>query len=153
MSTNTDAFLSLRDAVRLANDTAGAQEIWVPAWHFHLTRKSSTPGADDHDLAFGDLEITDSLTIHGAGINPVHVTQTVVQYQIQDHDAVFDLLGDYSTTPDGDVDYDDYYQWWTANSQDFYADGNDDKVIDEADYQIWLDNLWNTLDLINIEEF
>ncbi len=53
---------TLRAAIMQANFTAGADLITMPAGIFLLTR----PGNDDADV-LGDLDITDDLTIQGAG--------------------------------------------------------------------------------------
>jgi hypothetical protein len=53
---------SLREAIIDANNNAGHDSISLPAGTFTLTR----PGADDVSL-LGDLDITDPLTITGAG--------------------------------------------------------------------------------------
>lgn len=53
---------TLRAAIQAANATAGPDTIIVPAGTFSITR----PGFDDVAV-FGDLDITDSVTIQGAG--------------------------------------------------------------------------------------
>jgi len=53
---------TLRAAIQQANFSAGADTITLPAGVFTLTR----PGLDDAAV-LGDLDITDSLTIQGAG--------------------------------------------------------------------------------------
>jgi hypothetical protein len=55
--------LSLREAVRQANNTADAQEIWLPAWTFRLTLDETDAGVPN--LAVGDLDVTQNLTIRG----------------------------------------------------------------------------------------
>lgn len=55
--------LSLREAIREANASPGADEIVLPAGTFNL----SLVGADEDSAATGDLDITDDLTITGAG--------------------------------------------------------------------------------------
>ncbi len=60
--------LSVREAIGLANASPGTQEIWLPAWDFNLTRDRATYGGGsvtDTSIAFGDLDITDSLVIRG----------------------------------------------------------------------------------------
>ena len=54
---------SLREAVDNANACPGAQTINLPAGHYPLT----IAGADEDANATGDLDITDDLTIVGAG--------------------------------------------------------------------------------------
>ena len=53
---------TLRAAIMQANFTAGADTITLPPGTYKLTR----PG-DDDQAVLGDLDITDSLTIVGAG--------------------------------------------------------------------------------------
>lgn len=54
---------SLRAAVQQANATDGADEIVLPEGIFSLI----TPGADEDVAATGDLDITESVTLRGAG--------------------------------------------------------------------------------------
>src|SRR5207248_424021 len=54
---------SLRDAILGANATPGADVITLPAGTYTLT----IAGADEDAGATGDLDITDDLTINGAG--------------------------------------------------------------------------------------
>jgi predicted outer membrane repeat protein len=54
---------SLREAVLDANFAAGADVISLPAGHFRL----SIPGANEDGGATGDLDVTDDVTITGAG--------------------------------------------------------------------------------------
>jgi CSLREA domain-containing protein len=56
---------SLREAVIEANATAGADTITLPAGTYQLTIAPAA-GADPHDSATGDLDITDALSIVGA---------------------------------------------------------------------------------------
>jgi uncharacterized repeat protein (TIGR01451 family)/CSLREA domain-containing protein len=53
---------SLRAAIMQANHTPGADTIIVPAGTYRLTRSGN-----DDDAAQGDLDVTDDLTIQGAG--------------------------------------------------------------------------------------
>jgi CSLREA domain-containing protein len=71
---NTDGDCSLREAIQAANTNAavdactagsGADTITVPAGTYTLT----ITGADEDANATGDLDITDSVTINGAGKN------------------------------------------------------------------------------------
>jgi CSLREA domain-containing protein len=95
---NSDGDCSLREAVRAANlntavdacpagSSAGADTIVVPAGTYTLTRSGS-----DNTAAYGDLDITQPLTIAGAGADTtilklgsglsdrlVHVLTTTVQ--------------------------------------------------------------------------
>ncbi len=66
-----DAYaLSLREAVIEANNGVGMVEVWVPAWHYRLTR-SGTENADNNDLDIsGDVRIVGvgpGLTVIDAG--------------------------------------------------------------------------------------
>jgi hypothetical protein len=54
--------MTLRDAISLANSTAGTQEIWVPAWRYLLTMAGSG------GVTQGDFDITSgTVTIRGIG--------------------------------------------------------------------------------------
>jgi predicted outer membrane repeat protein len=57
-----DVRLSLREAISRANTTPGADTVRLPVGVFGLT----LPGVDDQN-ASGDLDVTDSLTVVGAG--------------------------------------------------------------------------------------
>jgi predicted outer membrane repeat protein len=57
-----DGRLSLREAISRANVTPGADTIRLPAGVFGLT----LPGVDDQN-ASGDFDVTDALTVTGAG--------------------------------------------------------------------------------------
>jgi CSLREA domain-containing protein len=59
---DANGLCSLRAAIMQANFTAGADTITLPAGVYLLTR----PGNDDADV-LGDLDISDDLTIQGAG--------------------------------------------------------------------------------------
>jgi CSLREA domain-containing protein len=74
-----DADCSLREAIVAANAAPGADTITVPAGVYQFTRT----GNDDVG-AVGDLDITDSLTIIGAG-----AATTIIDGQ--DIDRVFDI--------------------------------------------------------------
>src|SRR3989344_2882469 len=58
-----DADCSLREAVGAANATAGADTVSIPAGTYTL----SIAGAGEDTNTTGDLDITDDLTINGAG--------------------------------------------------------------------------------------
>jgi CSLREA domain-containing protein len=58
-----DADCSLREAILAANAAAGADTITLPAGTYTLT----IAGVDEDASATGDLDITDDLTINGAG--------------------------------------------------------------------------------------
>src|SRR5215212_6070876 len=54
---------TLRAAIMEANGREGADSITIPPGTYNLTRA----GIDNEDALFGDLDITDDLTISGAG--------------------------------------------------------------------------------------
>ncbi|MEX1245345.1 MAG: choice-of-anchor Q domain-containing protein [Thermoanaerobaculia bacterium] len=58
-----DADCSLREAVIAANALLGADTVVVPAGTYTLT----IPGASENAAATGDLDVSDALTISGAG--------------------------------------------------------------------------------------
>src|SRR5207249_8949703 len=78
-------FTSLRAAIMEANTTAGADQIVLPAGTYNLT----IAGADEDFAASGDLDITDSLTITGAGA----ATTIIDASTIPGGDRVLDILG------------------------------------------------------------
>lgn len=63
MVNSGDGVNSLREAIICANGTPGADTISVPAGTYTL----SLAGANEDATATGDLDITDSLTLNGAG--------------------------------------------------------------------------------------
>jgi CSLREA domain-containing protein len=77
-----DADCSLREAIAAANAAAGADTVTVPAGTYTL----SIAGAGEDANATGDLDITDDLTITGAG-----ATTTVIDGN--GLDRVFDVRG------------------------------------------------------------
>jgi CSLREA domain-containing protein len=54
--------MSLRDAIHRANITSGAEEIWLPAWEFRLTREGTESA---QDVSINDIDVTENLTIRG----------------------------------------------------------------------------------------
>jgi len=70
---------SLREAVQMSNSCAGIQTISIPAGTYALTRL----GAGEDAASTGDLDITDSVQILGAGSPTVDGNRT---------DRVFDVL-------------------------------------------------------------
>jgi CSLREA domain-containing protein len=60
---------SLRAAVQQANATTGTDEIVIPAGIFSLI----TPGEEENAAATGDLDITESVTIRGAGADKTFI--------------------------------------------------------------------------------
>ena len=155
-----DGGLSLREAVIAANANDNvAEEIWLPAWTFVLTRDRATfgTGTTDMDASFGDLDISDSLVVRGIQ------DQTSVAWRAGVTDAVFDLLGDFTgdgitSADDGDVDGSDYLTWSTQNGrgvgnpqlETFSADGNDDGMVNGDDLAVWQANFGNTLVLTDV---
>jgi hypothetical protein len=76
--------MSLRDAIHQANITSGAQEIWLPAWEFRLTREGTDAGAPN--VSIGDLDVTENLTIRGIELATKVDASAIV-------DAAFDQIG------------------------------------------------------------
>jgi predicted outer membrane repeat protein len=77
-----DGKLSLREAINAANAAPGADTIVLPAGVFKIT----TPGPAENNNATGDFDITDAVTIQGAGAGI-----TIVDGQ--QLDRVFDVIG------------------------------------------------------------
>jgi hypothetical protein len=77
-----DGMLSLREAVIQANASNGADTIVLPAGTYRLTRA----GANEDLATTGDLDITDSLTIAGAGAESTIIDGSGL-------DRVFQALG------------------------------------------------------------
>ena len=86
----TDGKMSLREAVTAANAHAGADTIVLPAGVFKIT----IPGAIENGNATGDFDVTQDLTIKGAGSSA-----TVID--AQKLDRLFDLLGNIGVTFSG----------------------------------------------------
>lgn len=76
---------SLRDAVVAANATAGADTISVPAGHYTLTG-----AAGENAAASGDLDITEALTVNGAGASATSIDGGGT-------DRIFDILAPAAT--------------------------------------------------------
>jgi hypothetical protein len=125
--------MSLRDAIHLANTTAGDAEIWLPAWDFTLTIER-TSQQTDIEPSYGDLDIKDSLAILGVKDSTSVAWQTGAAA-----DEVFELLGDYNL--DNVVDTDDQPLWHTS-------DGDDDGTVGgQGDYDAWANNYDATLSI------
>lgn len=143
--------LSLREAVDLANQASGPQTIWVPAWRFVLTRGRGT-NATDTSVAYGDLDVKNSMTIRGVQ------GRTSIAWKPGVIDKVFDLIGDFNN--DGQADYGsvssaDYTIWQNQNGssgawEQYSADADDDGDVDEDDYDLWVANFGHTLTLAGI---
>jgi hypothetical protein len=145
--------MSVRDAIELANNTAGTEEIWLPAWKYILTKERTTASdSPEEDVREGDLEIKDSLTIRGVDGSSVAWRAGAAA------DKVFELMGDYNNdgvTDDqpADVDAADYIIWQNQDGQigsNLAADGNDDGRVNELDYDVWQGNFGKTLMLWGI---
>ncbi|MEX0613041.1 MAG: S8 family serine peptidase [Pirellulales bacterium] len=146
--------LSVRETIDSANTMVGAEEIWLPAWGFILTRDRATfgQGTTDTSASFGDLDVDDSLTIRGVN------GSTSVAWRAGVTDKIFELLGDYNN--DGvtdqqaaDVDASDWVIWQSQNGQsgsDLAADGDDDGDVDQDDYNVWASNFGTTLMLYGV---
>ncbi len=81
---------SLRAAIQEANALAGLQTIVVPAGNYRLTRT----GANENAAATGDLDITQSVNIRGAG-----GAATIIDGNFTDR--VFDIFAGAATTISG----------------------------------------------------
>lgn len=147
--------MSLRDAIQLANITAGTQEIWLPAWQFVRTRQRTTAWyLPEANVWEGDIEITDSVILRGIGGASGPAT-TVAWMAGAAADKVFELVGDYENDIengiDRDVDGDDFLLWQrTVGTSDLSADGNDDGVVDNDDLYIWQQRVGNVLSIDSI---
>src|SRR5262249_9189945 len=78
----TDGKLSLREAVTRSNDRPGPDSIILPAGVF----KIAVDGANEDANATGDFDVTDAVTIRGAGAG-----LTVID--AQQKDRLFELIG------------------------------------------------------------
>jgi CSLREA domain-containing protein len=83
---------TLRAAVMQANFHAGADTIVLPAGAYKLTR----PGDDDLDIV-GDIDVTDDLTIKGAGA----AKATIDGNSAVTHDRVMQVMKNVSLTMSG----------------------------------------------------
>ncbi len=140
---------SVRDAIDKANKTAGAQEIWLSAWKFVLTRqRTNLPSATETDVSQGDLDIGKglpgdlggSLTIRG-----VTGSTSVAWKPGAAADLIFELLGDYNF--DRVVDAADYIIW-RKNMPG--ADGDDNGAINGADETLRVANFGHRLTLLGV---
>ena len=77
-----DGKRSLREAITAANDLAGADVIVLPAGAFRI----ALDGADENLNATGDYDVTDAVTIRGAGAG-------VTIVNAQQKDRLFELIG------------------------------------------------------------
>ena len=157
--------LSLREAIDLANDSAGST-VLLPAWTFVLTRDRATYGMGsmtDMEVGFGDLDISESLTIRRAGA-PLAAGVHAVKWRagLATNDRVFELLGDFDN--DGfaggqSASGSDFMVWQQQNGdgsvdpsewEKHSADANDDGLVNQVDKNIWSENYGNTLTLHNL---
>jgi hypothetical protein len=88
---------SLRGAIVAANAAAGADTITVPADTYTLTRA----GADEDAASTGDLDITDDLTISGAGARTTSVVGGAAPGATPFDDRIFYIQPDASATITG----------------------------------------------------
>ncbi len=65
----SDGLISLREAIIATNNTSGANVIFLSSGTYTLTRS----GANENSALTGDLDISDDLTITGAGANTTFV--------------------------------------------------------------------------------
>jgi len=86
-----DADCSLREAVIAANTTPGVDMITVPAGTYTLTIQ----GANEDQSATGDLDISEEVTINGAGSDATTVSAAGLG------DRVFDVVNDSDATITG----------------------------------------------------
>jgi predicted outer membrane repeat protein len=149
--------LSIREAIDLANASDGTlQTVWMAPWKYTLTRDRARFGGGsltDLNIAFGDLDIRDSMAIHGAGA----AGATSVKWRPGVVDAVFDMIGDFngngtSTQDDGWVDGTDFTIWQTTlgSTTDLRADADDDGDVDGSDLSLWNAEFGNNLTVTNI---
>jgi hypothetical protein len=140
-------FMSLRDAVHQANNTADVQEIWLPAWNFVLTRERVTAwGSSEMNVSEGDLEITDSLVIRG-----VASSTSVAWRGGAAVDKLFELIGDFNG--DNIVSNADDLAWDVYDGlilPNLPADADDDGDVDEDDLEYVEQNFGEELELLFI---
>jgi hypothetical protein len=79
---DTDGKLSLREAISQANTHVGADAVVLPAGVF----KIALDGSGENGNATGDFDVTDAVTIRGAGAG-------LTAIDAQHKDRLFDLLG------------------------------------------------------------
>jgi len=158
-STNSYA-LSIREAIDLTNSNNNiAENIWLPAWSYILIRdrKNYGTGTTDTDISFGDLNITDSLTLRGAGTGTTRLGSVSVEWSKGlEADSVFELLGDFNNN--GVVDSDGDRDIWNENEN--YGtlvdatfemgDADGDGDVDGQDFLLRQQNLGNTLSIFGI---
>ena len=83
-----DGFISLREAIIATNNTVGIETIFLPAGAFTITI-----GGSGEDLAAtGDLDITDDVTITGAGTGLTFIDGGALDRVLQVHSNTASLL-------------------------------------------------------------
>ena len=132
IATPGGAGISLREAIIAANNTAGADVITLPAGTYTLTI-ANAGGLNEDACTQGDLDVTDSLTINGAG-----AASTIVQAgttaangidkvfainPLCDHAVAFTMSGvtvrfGRNTQPNGAADFS-----FTGGGMDFCGNG------------------------------
>ena len=83
--TDAPSDCSLRGAIVAANAASGADDITLPAGTYTLT----IAGADEDTSYTGDLDVTDELTINGAGARSTSVVGGLAPYD----DRIFENRG------------------------------------------------------------
>jgi hypothetical protein len=138
--------MSLRDAIKLANSTAGAEEIWLPAWAFILTReRTNSPTSTETDESQGDIEIEESLTIRG-----INGSTSVAWRAGTAPDKVFELIGDTDgvqagTNAVGLNDFNNTLSDLGQHGSNLRADFDDNGTVDLNDFNLCLAHIGNTL--------
>ncbi len=85
-ATDDNQVLSLREAVIAANNGGGT--VWLPAWEHRLTLTGAETGTD---AAVNDLDITDDVTIVGAGAGLTVISTSFST--VSDQTRIFDVQG------------------------------------------------------------
>jgi CSLREA domain-containing protein len=89
-----DSDCSLREAVRAVNAGSGGDTIAVPAGRFRLT----IAGAGEDAAATGDLDLTKSVTIQGAGTRQTLIDGSVIDRVFDVASGVTALIADVTVT-------------------------------------------------------
>jgi hypothetical protein len=94
----------------------------------------------------GDLEVSDSLVIRGIA----NATSVTWEPGLPD-DRTFELLGDYDGNGAvGSGDFVAYQKLFGYSGSNLPADGNDDGIVDEDDYDVYLEHFGTTLLLLDV---
>ena len=139
--------VTLRFDATVGPPRQGAQEVWLPAWNFLLTRERTGPSTDvEISVARGDLEVKESLTIRG-----VYNATSVAWRAGAAADKVFELYGDFSTNLTVDSgDYVLYRRQQNMTGSGLWADGDENGTVNNDDYLIYISHFGNTLTLLNV---